>query len=167
MTAHTVIKTLRSCPEMISVCTSWTFGQWDCQSGSTFEETNRLFREAAEGGSSLPLTFVAVAGGKPAGMISLCESDFKERTDLSPWLTSLYIHPAHRNKGIAFLLINRLELEAERLGFKRLYLTTEASRGLYEKNGWLEIDRVQTPYGEAALMAKDVGETNYPRLQDE
>lgn len=156
MTSKIAIEPLNTCPEMIPVCASWTFGHWDCQAATTFEETNRLFCDAANDTSSLPLTFVAVANGKPAGMISLRENDFKERTDLSPWLASLYVHPAHRNLGISLLLIEKLETEAERLGYKRLYLTTEDSKSLYEKNGWQEIDRVRTPFGDASLMAKDL-----------
>ncbi|MDW9682363.1 N-acetylglucosamine-6-phosphate deacetylase [Sinorhizobium meliloti] len=156
MTTQIAIEPLDVCPEMIPVCASWTFGHWDCQAGTTFEETNRLFCDAANGKSSLPLTFVAIADGKPAGMISLRDNDLKERIDLSPWLASLYVHPSHRNKGISSLLIKRLEREAEQLGHKRLYLTTEDSKGLYEKNGWQEIDRVRTPFGDASLMRKDL-----------
>lgn len=156
MTAKITIEPLNACPELIPVCASWTFGHWDCQAGTAFEETNQLYREAANETSSLPLTFVAVADGKPAGMISLREDDFRERTDLSPWLASLYVHPSHRNKGISLLLIAKLEVEAERMGYKRLYLTTEDSKSLYEKNGWQEIDRVRTPFGDASLMVRDL-----------
>ncbi|MBZ9994307.1 GNAT family N-acetyltransferase [Mesorhizobium sp. BH1-1-4] len=156
MTVKVAIEPLNARPEMIPVCASWTFGHWDCQAGTTFEETNRLFCDAVNGETSLPLTFVAIVDDKPAGMISLRDSDFKERDDLSPWLASLYVHPSHRNKGIGLLLIERLELAAERLGYKRLYLTTEDSSGLYEKHGWQQIDRVRTPFGDASLMAKDL-----------
>lgn len=156
MTWKVAIEPLTACPEMIPVCASWSFGHWDCQTGTTFEETNRLFCDAVNGEASLPLTFVATVNHKPAGMISLRESDFKDRTDLSPWLASLYVHPSHRNKGVSLLLIERLELAAERLGYRRLYLTTEDSSGLYEKNGWQQIDRVRTPFGDASLMAKDL-----------
>ncbi|WP_085044257.1 GNAT family N-acetyltransferase [Ensifer aridi] len=147
-----VIEYLESCRDMIPVCTSWTFGQWGCQAGGTFEETKREFEVAAI--SSLPLTLIAIDEGIPVGMISLAECDFKGRPDLSPWLKSLYVHPFHRNKGIASLLIKRLEHEALRLGCGTLYLTTEDAKGLYIKNGWLEIDCVRTPYGDGSLMKK-------------
>ncbi|AHG50212.1 hypothetical protein RLEG12_01000 (plasmid) [Rhizobium leguminosarum bv. trifolii CB782] len=158
MTPKIAIEPLNACPDMVPVCSSWTFGHWDCQAGTTFEEADRLFREAASKTSSLPLTFVAMVDAKPAGMISLRENDFKGRTDLSPWLASLYVHPSHRNKGIGVLLIEKLEGEAERLGYDRLYLTTEDSKSLYEKSGWQEIDCVVTPFGDASLMAKDLRE---------
>ncbi|AJD43658.1 GNAT family N-acetyltransferase [Rhizobium sp. SEMIA 4085] len=147
-----VIEYLESCRDWIPVCTSWSFGQWGCQANGSFEQTKHEFETSTK--SSLPLTLVAVEDGRPAGMISLNESDFKGRPDLSPWLKSLYVHPFHRNKGIASLLIKRLEHEALRLGCERLYLTTEDAKGLYMKNDWLDIDRVRTPYGDAALMTK-------------
>lgn len=53
----------------------------------------------------------------------------------------------------------KLEVEAEGLGYKRLYLTTEDSKGLY---GWQEIDRVRTPFGHASLMAKDLRRDTRP-----
>ncbi|APG87108.1 hypothetical protein SAMCFNEI73_pB0426 (plasmid) [Sinorhizobium americanum] len=52
------------------------------------------------------------------------------------------------------MLIKRLEQEAQRLGYRSLYLTTEDAKDLYAKADWQEIEYVRTPYGEAALMTK-------------
>lgn len=150
--APVAIKYLETYPNLIHVCASWSFGQWGCQSDGSYEQTTREFEAATK--SSMPLTLIATQDGKPVGMITLGEHDFEGRPDLSPWLKSLYVHPFHRNKGIASLLIEGLEHEALRLGCKSLYLTTEDAKYLYEKSGWKEIDRVRTPYGEAALMKK-------------
>ncbi|AHF87996.1 hypothetical protein RLEG3_02640 (plasmid) [Rhizobium leguminosarum bv. trifolii WSM1689] len=92
-------------------------------------------------------------------MITLADRDFDGKSNLSPWLKSLYVHPFHRNKGIAALLIKRLEQEALRLGCKSLYLVTEDARVLYEKSGWQPIDYVQTPFGAADLMTKVLPES--------
>lgn len=153
MNAPVTIDYLENHPDFIPVCASWAFGQWGCQSGGSFERANKRFTEGANK-TSIPLTLVAIADGKPAGMISLWVSDFDGRPDLSPWLASVYVHPFHRNKGIALSLVKRLEAEALRLDYKRLYLVTEESKGLYEKNGWQEINQVTTHYGNASLMAK-------------
>lgn len=151
--APVTIDYLENHPDFIPVCASWAFGQWGCQSGGSFERAKKRFTEGANK-TSIPLTLVAIADGKPAGMISLWESNFDGRPDLSPWLASVYVHPFHRKKGIALLLVKRLEAEAQRLGYKKLYLVTEESKGLYEKNGWQEMDQVTTHYGNASLMAK-------------
>ena len=151
--APVTIDYLGNHPDFIAVCASWAFGQWGCQSGGSFERAKKRFTEGANK-TNIPLTLVAIADGKPAGMISLWESDFEGRPDISPWLASVYVHPFHRKNGIALSLVKRLEAEAKRLGYKKLYLVTEESKGLYEKNGWQEMDQVTTHYGNASLMAK-------------
>ncbi|MDL2408290.1 GNAT family N-acetyltransferase [Rhizobium calliandrae] len=150
--APIAIEYLESCRDLISVCASWSFGQWGCQANGSFEQVEREFEASTR--SSIPLTLIAIEDSRPTGMISLAEYDFRGRPDLSPWLKSLYVHPFHRNKGTATLLIKKLEHEALRLGHKKLYLTTEDAEGLYIKHGWLEIDHVRTPYGDATLMTK-------------
>lgn len=148
-----IVEYLETYPNLIPVCASWAFGQWGCHSDGSFARAEREFFEGAQT-QSMPLTLVAIEAGKPAGMVSLWGSDFRGRLDLTPWLKSLYVHPFHRNKGIALLLIKRLEQEARRLGHRSLYLTTEDAKDLYAKAGWQEIEYVRTPYGEAALMTK-------------
>ncbi|MBY2951394.1 GNAT family N-acetyltransferase [Rhizobium leguminosarum] len=150
--APVTIEYLGRYPNFISICASWTFGQWGCQSNGSYERTRAEFEAATN--SSMPLTLVAIENALPVGMVTLADRDFEGKTHLSPWLKSLFVHPFHRKKGIATLLIERLEHEALRLGCKRLYLITEDAQLLYEKSGWRAIDHVRTPYGEAALMEK-------------
>lgn len=144
---------LENHPNMIQVCASWAFGQWGSQAGGSYERAKARFTEGASR-NGIPLTLVALVGDKPAGMASLWANDLPERPDLSPWLASVYVHPFHRNKGIALSLVKRLEDEAKRLGHNNLYLVTEESKGLYEKNGWQEIDQVITHHGTGSLMTK-------------
>lgn len=150
-----VIDYLKNHPDFIPVCAAWAFGQWGCQSGGSYERAFKRFSEGAQL-AKIPLTLVAIEDNKPVGMISLWQQDHEERLDLSPWLASLFVHPFHRKKGIASLLVMALEKEAKRLGFDKIYLVTEESKGLYEKHGWLEMDVVQTNYGTASLMCKEL-----------
>ncbi|WP_244666026.1 MULTISPECIES: GNAT family N-acetyltransferase [Rhizobium] len=146
------IEYLERLPKFISICASWTFGQWGCQSNGSYEQTRGEFEAATK--NSIPLTLIAIENALPVGMVTLADRDFDGKSHLSPWLKSLFVHPFHRKKGIATLLIERLEHEASRLGYKSLFLITEDARVLYEKSGWQAIDCVQTPYGAAALMEK-------------
>lgn len=93
---------------------------------------------------------------KPAGMVSLWDSDFEGRPELSPWLASLYVHPFFRQKQIASALVTRLESEAVRLGYSSLFLVTEEAQRLYHKCGWAEMAPVTTAYGKASLMTKSI-----------
>ncbi|WP_259666389.1 MULTISPECIES: GNAT family N-acetyltransferase [Rhizobium] len=145
------IEYLEKFPNFISVCASWTFGQWGCQSSCSYEQAQGEFEAATK--TSMPLTLVAIENAVPVGMVTLANHDF-EGSPLSPWLKALFVHPFHRKKGIATRLIEQLEEEALRLGCKSLYLITEDARLLYERMGWQAIDHVRTPYGAADLMEK-------------
>jgi len=87
-------------------------------------------------------------------MISLWMNDYEGKPELSPWLASLYIHPFYRHKNIAVSLINRLESEAHELGYTELFLVTEDAKNLYLQCGWIELEKVETVYGQACLMKK-------------
>jgi len=146
---------LADSPNMISVCASWAYSQWGCQSAGSLEHAMIQFTEGSSKGK-IPITLVALYNQKPAGMISLWQSDFKERPELSPWLASLFVHPFYRGNCIASLLIEKLEDEARRLGYSRLFLVTEEAKNLYVKHCWKELELVKTNYGEASLMSKDL-----------
>ena len=143
--------------EFIETCASWAYGHWGCQSGGSLQHAVTRFTEGANK-ISPPITFIAIYENRPAGMVSLWEADFNGETELSPWLASLYVHPFHRHKSIASHLIKRLESEAIRLGYSRLFLVTEEARDLYAKFGWVELGKVNTFYDEASLMTKVLGE---------
>ncbi len=139
-------------PAHIQTCASWTYGLWGCQSGATYEQILDKFVSGANK-KTLPITFVALYDGKPAGMVSFWTSD-ASRPEFTPWLSALYVHPFYRGKGISIHLIDQLIAEAVRLAYTELYLMTETAQALYEKFGWTEIQQLTTPYGESVLMKK-------------
>ncbi len=141
-------------PEYIQTCSSWIYGLWGSQSGGTYERALRKFTDGANK-ESLPITFIALRDSKPAGTVSLWKTD-ASRPELTPWLSALYVHPFHRNKGISLNLIERLIAEAYRLEIEELFLVTEEAKDLYERFNWIEIEKITTPYGEASLMRKQL-----------
>ncbi len=142
-------------PDCVDVCASWAFGQWGSQRGGTLTRAQKKFAASTDR-NSLPLTMLALAESKPAGMISLWETDLPGRGDLSPWLASLFVHPFYRGQGLAGLLARRIETEAVRLGFSALYLVTETEAAFYEKIGWSPFEAVKTELGNAYLMKKQL-----------
>lgn len=152
----TEIAYLADHPEHIHTCASWAFGLWGCQSGKSFDHVLERFSAGANK-RKLPITIIALCNSKPAGMASLWVSD-ATGTDLTPWLAAVYVHPFYRNRRISFALIGRAVEEARRLGFSELYLVTETAAGLYSRFGWSEIGKTKSPYGEAVLMRKLLGQ---------
>lgn len=141
-------------PEHIETCACWIYGLWGCQSSAAYDKVLSRITEGAQR-ETLPMTLVALHNAKPAGTISLWKTD-ASRPEFTPWLSALYVHPFHRNNGIAQLLIERLISEANRLNLKALYLVTEEAKHLYERFGWTKIEQITTPYGEASLMKKEL-----------
>lgn len=72
--------------------------------------------------------------------------------DIGPWLAALYVHPFHRNEGIAMALIDRVIDEARQRGDTSLYLVTEDAGDLYRRFGFEDVRKLVSDYGEATLM---------------
>ena len=87
-----------------------------------------------------------IIGG--AGVIT---NDFVSRMDIGPYLCALYIEPEWRCRGLAGLLIKRLEEDAAALGYDRLYLCTDHT-GFYERYGWKFIGTGYHPWGESSRI---------------
>ena len=87
-----------------------------------------------------------IIGG--AGIIT---NDFVSRMDIGPYLCALYIEPEWRCRGLAGLLIKRLESDAAKLGYERLYLCTDL-QGFYERYGWKFIGHGYHPWGESSRI---------------
>lgn len=89
----------------------------------------------------LPQTWVALGvEDEIAGFYQLSEHDFITRKDeFTPFITSLFVDPNMRGGlGMGKMLLDHARYEAARLGFDKLYLTTDHI-GYYEKYGFREI----------------------------
>lgn len=142
-------------PGLIEACAAWAYGEWGSQHDGRLERALKRFRDGARR-DAIPLTFVAVSEALPAGMVSLWENDYAPRMDLTPWLTGLYVHSAHRGRGLGAALMMRAESEARRLGFEHLHLYTENAAPYYERLGWQAFDQVPGERRMAVLMRKAV-----------
>ena len=88
---------------------------------------------------------VACLGSVPVGMVSLKMNDLWSRTDINPWLASLYVCPEFRRRNIGTSLMSALLEKARSRGHRRiyLYLSSEGSGDLekfYTRRGWLFFD---------------------------
>ena len=98
------------------------------------------------GKDKLPVTLVAIEDSFCAGVISLVANDLKVR-EHTPWLSSLYVRPAYRKKGIGEELVEAIKETARKLGYNELYLRTEHAQEYYIKLGWEEIETLTDEFG--------------------
>jgi len=129
------IVTITQAPALIPQIARWLWAEWARHNGRTLDMvTTRLEMRAASGGPEQ--TFVALDGKLPVATASFVAADLASRPDLTPWLASVFVDPAHRGHGHAALLVRRVEEAARVVGTGTLWLHTASAQGLYAKLGW-------------------------------
>jgi predicted N-acetyltransferase YhbS len=103
--------------------------------------------------SDLPTTFVALQDDTLLGSASLVRQTITHQ-HLSPWLSSVYVDPQHRGRGIASALVGRVEQAAATMGFEKIYLFTPSSEKLYASLGWQLIEYAKHNELKLAIMSK-------------
>ena len=81
-------------------------------------------------------------------MASLKDIEHPDRTDIGPWLCSIYTQEHYRRQGVASHLIRFVMKTAhDTFGAKNLYLYSNnaGSDALYRKLGWRPIGKVSDP----------------------
>ncbi len=134
---------LRDCPEFFPLVARWIWDEWHHllaqQSPAEFEAWLR----SGGRGCGLPTTLVRVDEGVPVGTVSLESDDMDIRPDLTPWLASLYVVPAHRGRGLGRTLVRAAEEEARSLGITTLYLYTPEHESFYAALGWERFEQCE------------------------
>ena len=127
--------------QFIETLARWHHETWSYLSPSTTlaQRVERLRGNARVG--QIPTTLVVLQDGRPVGCASLVSSDLSIRQHLSPWLASVYVEPALRNKGVGSILVRHAMQEANRLGHDDLYLYTPDRQSFYARLGWCEIEK--------------------------
>jgi len=122
--------------DTILTLASWIQEEWEHTFlEATFEElVSELEGRAAP--DRIPGTFVALEGDRLVGTASIVKHDMSTRSELSPWLSAVYVPPEYRNRGIGSMLVRRAMQETEILGVKRLYLYTPDRMRFYTRLGW-------------------------------
>jgi N-acetylglutamate synthase-like GNAT family acetyltransferase len=123
-------------PEVIETLAAWHQTQWGYLNPQrTLDERIEKFQRHLEAGD-IPATFVAFDGEKLLGSASLVECDLKHRTDLTPWLASVYVAPEFRGHGVGNGVVQCVEDHARSLGVETLYLFTPDRAPFYARRGW-------------------------------
>lgn len=100
--------------------------------------------------------FIAHDGREAAGCIALRPLDGNTCE-----MKRLYVRPGFRSAGVGARLVERVIVEARRLGYERMYLDTlpsmEAAQRLYERLGFKDVPPYRSnPVPEARFLALDL-----------
>ena len=129
-------------PQHIPDLAVWLFGEWGhLNAGETLEK--RVARLTSHSGRpGIPATLIALEGDTLLGSASLVANDLSTRPELSPFLASVFVLPAHRQQGVGSALVRQVMHTAALLGFPTLYLITHDQQQLYAKLGWSAVEEL-------------------------
>jgi len=124
---------------------SWAYEEWHRRNNTDFSSVLYDYQIRAQS-AAIPSCWIAFCNEQPVGMVSLKKCDLLFRTDLSPWLSALYVKKEYRGGGIGTLLIKKVIEEAARLKYKKLFLFTDRTNThsltqFYTKRNWTFFDK--------------------------
>src|SRR5258708_11895014 len=99
-------------PEL-ATCARWRANAFSVLKASFEEELRSLELFASDHRHGVAL--IAKADGEPIGTCLLVESEIEPNHDVSPWLASLFVVPAHRRQGAGAVLVGAIEDQARQL----------------------------------------------------
>lgn len=127
----------------LEIMTDWMYNWWGQEEGYTFNSVKCFIKHSLQK-TRLPKTYGLFSDGIIIGMFQFTYEDLEVRPDIYPWLANLYVDEEYRNKGVARLLLEKVnEIAKTELNFNELYLFTE-HKGLYEKFGWEYVSELDT-----------------------
>ena len=141
---------------LIPTLAQWHYEQWRyLNPNKTIERyISQLYSHLDK--KRIPTTFVALTGGIVMGSSSLVSCDMDTHRNLSPWLSSLYVSPLFRGRGVGSALVHRIIKEAEALEVATLYVFTPDREGFYTRLGWSAVERTEYRGYEVSIMAHEI-----------
>ena len=148
------IEYLADHPEFITELANLHFAEWSHLNPgeSLAQRTDRLRRLCGRHG--VPSFLVAFDGSELIGSASLIERDMDNHTELTPWLADVFVKPGFRRRGIASLLIRRIEDVARSAGISNLYLYTPSAASLYRRLGWTAVEHCRYKGIDVVIMSR-------------
>jgi predicted N-acetyltransferase YhbS len=124
--------------------------------GGSVEQRAERLRSASDK-ARLPIALVAISGddGGLVGSAAIAATTLTHK-HLTPWLSSVFVPPEQRGKGIASKLGLAAITEADRLGFERIYLFTPKNEALYARLGWETFEHAAINGVPVCLMVRAV-----------
>jgi len=105
---------------------------------------------------SLPATLVLREGGRLVGSVSIVDNDCEARTDLNPWLASLYVMPDQRGRGHGSRLVAAALELARGNGVEFLHVFTESAENIFRQHGFSHLADAETKGGPVTILRRQI-----------
>ncbi|MGZ4959068.1 MAG: GNAT family N-acetyltransferase [Methylomonas sp.] len=126
-------------PSHIPTLAQWHHNEWaHLNPGGTLEKRIEKM-QGYLGNGLVPSTFIYKQEGQLAGSAAILAGDMDTRSELMPWLASVFVAPQFRHQGIGSSLVEHVMSQARIGGVDKLYLFTPDRADFYQKLGWTRI----------------------------
>lgn len=154
-----VIQDLKTCPQNLDMLAQWHHHEWaSLNPGQTLQQRISNMQLYLNN-DFIPSTFVALdtcqknhQHNRPLGSAAIVDSDMTTRSNLSPWLASVYVEENNRKKGIGSQLVEYVMLQAKNNSIRSLYLFTPNNSHFYQRLGWSIIEKTNYHNSDVCIM---------------
>jgi len=140
-----IITPLKERLTFLDTCAAWSYAEWVCQVPNETYDDLRAKYAARMLSETEPSLWIATIDDKPVGMASLKDQGHEDRSDLTPWLGSIYVHNKYRKAGIGKFLCDFIMNIAKEQGHHKIYLYSSFASDFWQHNGWQQIGHVNDP----------------------
>lgn len=150
------IRRLIDVPNTAPTLVEWLEREWASYFGPDGPGDAEADLRAGMDGTPLPVCLVAIdAADTAVGTVTLRARSFSHG-DLTPWVGALLVVPSRRRQGFGTALVAACEDEARRLGYGKLYMSTDAANSIAEGRGWRAFDVVESSRGPVTCYELDL-----------
>ncbi len=150
------ITDLRCAHDCLDQLAEWHHRQWSYLNPSENLHQRIERMQAYLGDQLVPSMFVARDGAVLLGSAGIVTHDMDTRTELSPWLASVYVAPEHRRHGIGAALVRHVMTVSAAAGIPTLYLFTPDQERFYQALGWTTMAKETYRGAAVTVMRCDV-----------
>jgi len=134
------IELLADHAESIPLLAEWYVSEWEPYYGPNGPGDARVDLESRCNRDEIPVGLVAIEDGVICGTAAL---DLDAATGLTPSVVGLLVARPQRGRGIATALLESAEALARRLGYSRLYISTNVLGDMLVRMQWREHGEVE------------------------
>ncbi len=142
-------------PEGASTLQKWFIDEWAPWYGPNGPGDAGGDLAACQSRDKLPICLVALSrDGDVVGTAALKTKSVGSEHGIGPWLAAVLVGKGYERRGIGTALVEAVEEEAARLGFRSIYTSTESARSIMERRGWQVFGTSQSLRGKVRIYQK-------------